>query len=314
MKAVFIQRECLLEPPTADEAIQLRPEVADSLSLLVDRHFVIVVLDAGRCRVAGEAQSGRHDAQDKRMVTLIRAGGGQVHAVLSCPHRLDDECGCWGSYPGFLTAAAAEFELRLDECFLVSDQPGDVFLAHKAGCRPILVLDGRSIGELLEGHQPDLTDFPVARTFGSAVQYLLTEEESNEAWGHARQPTRISQEEEEEAAFAEQMPELSPAMKIYAPVPARRGALLAGLPPLSRRAKQALLVYVVGGVWLSLGIAYLLTHLYRVQHFPAFVWYLTLQFIPRPVRGMLFIVSGIVLVAVSLRAFTRLAPGGGKRG
>ena len=313
MKAVFIKRECLLAPGTTDEAIQLRPEAAESVRLLVDRHFVVVVLDAGSGRAEGEAQTGRRDVQDKPLVALVRSGGGQVHALLSCPHRPDDACGCWGTYPGFLFAAAAEFELRLEDCFLVSDEPGDVFLAHKAGCRPVLVLDGRSVGELFEEHQPDLTDFPVARTVGSAIQYVLTEAEDNEAWGHARQPTPVSQEEEEAGALVEQVPELSPAMAVFAPVAGRRTAFLPGLPPLSRRAKQALLVYVVGGVWLSLGIAYLLTHLYRVQHFPAFVWYLTLQFIPRPVRGMLFIVSGIGLVAVSLRAFTRLSPGGGKK-
>jgi histidinol phosphatase-like enzyme len=314
VKAVFIKRECLLSPDTAEEAIQLRPDVADSLRRLVDRQLIVVVLDARPYHAAGEAQSGRRDAQSKRMVALIRSGGGQVHALLSCPHRPDDECGCWGTYPGFLFAAASEFELRLDDCFLVSDQPGDVFLAHKAGCRPILLLDGRSIGELFEGHQPELTDFPVARTFDSAIQYLLSEEEANETWGHARLPTPVTQEEEEEVALVEQVSELAPVLTLFAPVPGRRGRLLAGLPPLSRRAQQALLVYVVGGVWLSLGIAYLLTHLYRVQHFPAFVWYLTLQFIPRPVRGILFIVSGIGLVVVSLRAFTRLAPSGGKKG
>jgi tellurite resistance protein TehA-like permease len=66
-------------------------------------------------------------------------------------------------------------------------------------------------------------------------------------------------------------------------------------------------------VWLSLGIAYLLTHLYRVQPFPEFVYYLTLQFIPRPVRAALFILTGVGAVAVSLRAFLNLFPANGKR-
>jgi len=72
-------------------------------------------------------------------------------------------------------------------------------------------------------------------------------------------------------------------------------------------------VYVLGGVWLSLGIAYLLTDLYRQHPFPAFVWYLTLQFIPRPVRGLLFILTGLLVVVISLRAFWHLFPGNGRR-
>jgi len=64
----------------------------------------------------------------------------------------------------------------------------------------------------------------------------------------------------------------------------------------------------------SLGIAYLLTQLYRVQPFPEFVYYLTLQFIPRWARGALFILGGVVVVAVSLRAFLRLfSPAAGRK-
>ena len=57
---------------------------------------------------------------------------------------------------------------------------------------------------------------------------------------------------------------------------------------------------VAGGVGLSLGIAYLLTHLYRQQRFPEWVWYLTLQFIPRQVRGVIFIVFGLGVLGIAL--------------
>jgi hypothetical protein len=60
---------------------------------------------------------------------------------------------------------------------------------------------------------------------------------------------------------------------------------------------------VLGAVGLSLGIAYLLTHLYRVQPFPEFVYYITLQFIPRPVRGALFIAWGIGIIYLAVQSF-----------
>jgi hypothetical protein len=108
-------------------------------------------------------------------------------------------------------------------------------------------------------------------------------------------------------------PEFSPTLKLLSPIPGAKGALLAALPQVSRTAWRWLAVFVAGGVWLSLGIAYILTHLYRVQPFPEFVWYLTLQFIPRPVRGLLFILTGMVVVVVSLRAFMHLFPNGRRR-
>jgi len=176
----------------------------------------------------------------------------------------------------------------------------------------MLLLNGHTIGDFYDGYQPEPRDFPIACDFASAVQYVLCEEEANEEWGHPRQPSSVSQLAEEMMPVGE-MPEFSPMLKLLSPIPGAKRALLAGIPQLDRHARQWLLLFILGGVWLSLGIAYLLTHLYRVQPFPAFVWYLTLQFIPRPVRGLLFILTGLFVVVISLRAFAHLFPSNGKR-
>lgn len=64
--------------------------------------------------------------------------------------------------------------------------------------------------------------------------------------------------------------------------------------------KRWLVVLLIGITILSLGAAYLLVELYREQPFPDFVYYLTLQFLPRPVRAILFAAFGITLVAFAL--------------
>jgi histidinol phosphatase-like enzyme len=315
LKAVFIKRGCLLLTRSADEPgtdeVQLQPGVAEGLSSLAANELVIIVLDPGPCGSTAEALPADDEEVMQRLLDTIRDAGGQVDALLQCPHGAGENCGCWGSYPGFLYAAAAQLELRLDECYLLCNEPTDVPLAYKVGCRPMLVLNGHSIADLYDGHQPDPRGFPIARDFATAVQYVLVEEEASEQWGHPRQPSSLSQLDEEMAPVGE-APEFSPTLKLLSPIPGAKGALLAGLQ-VSRTAWRWLLVFVAGGVWLSLGIAYILTHLYRVQPFPEFVWYLTLQFIPRPVRGLLFILTGMVVVVVSLRAFMHLFPNGRRR-
>jgi histidinol phosphatase-like enzyme len=314
LKAVFVKRGCLLHAGSEDEdaagEVQLRPGVAHGLRSLADEKLFIVVLDP-MPHGAAEAQGAADDEMMRRMLQLIRVGGGQVDALLQCPHCPEDHCGCWGSYPGFLYATATQLELRLEDCYLLCNEANDIILARKVGCRPMLVLDGHSIADLYDGHQPEPHDFPIARDFGTAVQYVLIEEQANKQLGHARLPSPISQLDEEMVP-SEEVPEFSPALNLLSPVPGAKGALLASLQ-VSRGATRLVVLFIVGGVWLSLGIAYILTHLYRVQPFPEFVWYLTLQFIPRPVRGLLFIVTGMAVVVVSLRAFLHLLPSTGRR-
>lgn len=60
------------------------------------------------------------------------------------------------------------------------------------------------------------------------------------------------------------------------------------------------MLLLAGITLLSLGAAYLLVDLYREQSFPDFVYYLTLQFLPRALRAMLFGGLGIGIVVYAL--------------
>jgi len=314
VKAVFIKRGCLLPADSPDIEgsgdVRLAVGVPEALRSLAERDLFVVMLDSTPCGAVDGVPPPGDGEVTQRIFDLIRANEGQVDALLQCPHHSDDRCGCWGTHPGFLYAAAAELDLRPNECYLLCDESGDVALAYQVGCRPMLMLGGRSIGSLYSGHQPEPSGFPVARDFGSAVRYVLREDEATEEWGHGRQVLPVSPVED--AAPPSEAPEFSPVLTLFSPVPGKP-LLRPGLKPPSQDARRWLLQFVAGGVVLSLGIAYLLTHLYRVQPFPEFVWYLTLQFIPRPLRGLLFIAGGGVVVALSLRAFWHLLPGNNRR-
>lgn len=314
MRAVFITQDCLLQRAAGGEnatEAQFHPGVTEGLQALAGSGLFIIVLDRRPSAVAGQPSTPVDELTTARLPELIQSLGGRIDALLQCPHAPEDNCGCWGSYPGLLLAAASQLDLRLEECYLLCTEPNDVLLAYRAGCRPLLILNEHGISDLYDGHQPEPRDFPMARDLNSAVHYLLVEEETNAQWGRPRVPSSVSQVEEEIPSAVEG--EFSPTLRLFSPVPGKKGVVLLGMPQLSRNARQWLAVFVFGGVWLSLGIAYLLTHLYRVQPFPAFVWYLTLQFIPRPLRGLLFILTGLLVVVVSLRAFWHLFPGNGKR-
>ncbi len=64
--------------------------------------------------------------------------------------------------------------------------------------------------------------------------------------------------------------------------------------------KRWLLALGVGITITSLGVAYLITHMYREVPFPEYVGTLTLQFIDRPIRGALFIAIGSIFIIVAM--------------
>ncbi len=63
--------------------------------------------------------------------------------------------------------------------------------------------------------------------------------------------------------------------------------------------KRWVLLMMIGLVFTSLGLAYELTHIYRMQPLPEVAGVVTLQFIERPIRGALFILLGTGVIALA---------------
>ena len=282
MRALFVKADCLLydrqQASSHDPAAEWSTEAMAGLRAAAETGLLTVVIDPNSGD--GAARAGRGTAEE--MASQLRAtiGGAQsAYPVLRCPHSPEEDCNCWGPEPRLLHEAAVQFDLRLGECYLVCDDLDDVASAYAVGCRPFLVLEGRTISELCGESEPPHKDYPIARTLGAALQYVIHEDQLARELGPYFRAAAISQHEEH-----------------VVPPP----------PGQVRDPARLWPVLTVRVVWLSLGIAYLLTHLYRVQPFPAFVWYLTLQFIPRPLRGLLFLGSGTLVAVI---AFRHLLPG-----
>ncbi|MGQ9674598.1 MAG: gluconeogenesis factor YvcK family protein [Chloroflexota bacterium] len=69
--------------------------------------------------------------------------------------------------------------------------------------------------------------------------------------------------------------------------------------------KRWLLLLGLGITFVGLGVAYLLVHLYRAGPFPEPIWYVTLQFFPRPLRGIVFMLIGFAVTGISIYKLNR---------
>lgn len=285
MKAVLLMRECVLP----GKATEVTSEAARSaLRTLAQSELLTILLDPA------PETSSPSAASAARLAAAVEAAGGRVDAVVWCPHPAGYGCGCWGWRPGLILEAATRFDLQLSECYLVGWSLGDAEMAMAAGVRPFLHLGGRRISEVV-GDRGAHKDYPVARELTDAVQYVFAEERTSAQLGRPRQIVASSPTEEGSR----------PVVGTPVVTPISRQAIAANrrLRMRPREAARWLSFLIVGSVWLSLGIAYLLTHIYRVQPFPEWVRYATLQFIPRVARGVLFILTGVAVVLLASRNF-----------
>lgn len=187
-----------------------------------------------------------------------------------------DDPECWGDEPGLIFAAARRAETVPAEAYLVCHNATDLARAAASGCRPVLVLAGRTLQAAYGQEEPLHKDAMCVPDLGTASRYMLEEA------GHD--------------AVVGPFP--------YAPASSiDEMALSQG--PTRREIVRLMLFVVAAGVALSLGIAYFLQEIYQVITFPPIVYYLTLQWIPQTWRGALFLGVGAAIVLLAILELER---------
>lgn len=310
MKAIFVNQNAILRDShiafdAEPETWRLTPATLEAVRLLGGESRLLVLMDA--CISDGGLLAVDSDQQTRRLnriVAQIEAGGGRVDAIVACPHQPTEPCSCWGARPGMLWMAASQLSLRLDEAYLLADDARDVETAVSAHVRPLVVLGGRRIAALF-GDAPPHKDFPIAEDLGTAVGYIAVEDDIAEQWSLPRQAAAPLPPPEDLYADLRALPRLTIVSKVAQGLQTQTVRTRAQLRDIVRWLSFVLL----GAMGLSLGVAYLLTHLYRVKPFPPIVYYLTLQFISRPLRGALFILLGLGIIAIALGRWMRTLKG-----
>jgi histidinol phosphatase-like enzyme len=306
VKAVLVHRNAVLrdshiEPTSSPESWRLMPATVEAMRLLATEERLLFLYGPRTLGDGAQVSDPPGDHESWRgLLQQIEAGGGRVDGFIICHHGEGQACRCWGEVPGIFYGPAAQFGLELEMCYLLADDARDIAAAYVVGSRPILMLGERTLSQVL-GNRPAHKDFPVATNLTMAVEYIQVEEEINAQLGHPRNVATPPPPAEQLLAHPEALPRIEVTSRLAHGLEARLIRARAQMSDLVRW----LSFFVFGAMGLSLGIAYLLTHLYRVHPFPQFAYYITLQFIPRPVRGALFIVFGIGVILLVVRSFYR---------
>lgn len=299
MRAVFFHRSAILrdshvDPESDPESWRLTPATLEALRMLLGEDRLLFIFDSSA------AVSSRLDHEEldhlHGLVRQVEAGGGRIDALIICPHAETDECSCWSKSPAIFCLPAAQFRLDLATCYMVGDSLRDILAAYRAGIRPMLLLGDRRIKDVC-GDRYGPKDCTNVTDLTTAAHDIALEDEITSQIGPGREPVPLVPLADTLLVNQQSLPQLVVTSALARGLLDRVVKTKAQLRDIGRW----LSFFVLGAMGLALGIAYLLTHLYRVQPFPQWIYYITLQFIPRPVRGALFIGLGIGIIVLAVK-------------
>jgi D-glycero-D-manno-heptose 1,7-bisphosphate phosphatase len=169
--AVFLDRDgTLIEEVnylSRVEDVRLFPFSARAVQLLKENGFLVIVVTnqsgIGRGIYTEAAMQAIHEKIQEEV-------GGLIDAFYFCPHLPCDGCACRKPAIGMIESAMTEFDIDLENSWMVGDKKTDVETALAAGLRGALVLTGYGCH-----HQTSVAGLPIfiAEDFGTAIEHLL---------------------------------------------------------------------------------------------------------------------------------------------
>lgn len=115
-----------------------------------------------------------------RMFELVNQKGGEIDAVLFCPHAPDAGCECRKPKPGMFHELAGRLKVNLTGIPAVGDSIRDLEAAATAGARPVLVRTGKgskTLEAIHQGSDERLKQVPVFDDLAAFVDHHMLDDD-----------------------------------------------------------------------------------------------------------------------------------------
>ena len=177
-RAIFIDRDGVLNStgirggkpyaPKSFEEFHLLPGVSDALFSLKNFDCLLIVVtnqpDVGNGIVEKEIVEKMH----LKLLNEL-----PIDSLKVCYHKQTDGCKCRKPKPGMILESASEFNIELDNSYMVGDRKSDIEAGIQAGCKTVFIEQGYRKNE-----QPEYVDI-VANSLPDAVTKIIFEISNN---------------------------------------------------------------------------------------------------------------------------------------
>ena len=156
-KAMFLDRDGTINKYVGflrdiDE-FELLPGAAEAVKRINESGYLAIVVTNQPVIARGEVTVPELQLIHNKMETLLGAKGAYLDAIYYCPHHphkgyegevpeLKIDCDCRKPKPGMLIRATEDFNISLEDSWMIGDGENDVKAGKAAGCKTALISEG----------------------------------------------------------------------------------------------------------------------------------------------------------------------------
>lgn len=179
-KAIFLDRDGTINKYVGFlrdiKDFELIDGVAEAIRLINESGYLAIVATNQPVIARGEVKVSQLQDIHNKMETLLGVAGAYIDALYYCPHHprkgyegeipeLKIDCECRKPKPGLLLRASSDFNIRLEDSWMIGDGENDVKAGKAAGCKTALIgsddygqdVTGNSLLEIVKKILPGLS-------------------------------------------------------------------------------------------------------------------------------------------------------------
>ena len=161
-KAIFLDRDGTVNRYVGFlrniEDLELLENAAEAVKTINASDYLAIIVTNQPVIARGEVTFDQLDEIHKKLETLLGEKGAFLNAIYFCPHHPDSgfegeikelkiDCDCRKPKPGMLLKAAEDYNIDLNQSYMIGDSENDVKAGLAAGCQSIQI---ERNGDLLE--------------------------------------------------------------------------------------------------------------------------------------------------------------------
>ena len=156
-KAIFLDRDGTINIDRhylyKTEEFELLPGVAEAIKSINALGYLAIVVTNQPVIARGEVTVKQLEEIHNKMETLLGQKGAYIDALYYCPHHPDKgfigeipelkcDCMCRKPKPGLLLKAVNDFNIDLNQSWMIGDSSNDIGAGNSAGCKTVLIGSG----------------------------------------------------------------------------------------------------------------------------------------------------------------------------
>ena len=153
-KAIFLDRDGTINKYVGFlrniEEFELLDGVSEAIKMINKSKYLVIVITNQPVIARGEVTVSELDEIHNKMETILGKEGAYIDGLYYCPHHphkgyegeiveLKFDCDCRKPKPGLILQAAKDFNIDLENSWMIGDRENDVACGKNAGCHTALI-------------------------------------------------------------------------------------------------------------------------------------------------------------------------------